>query len=71
MVAEESYLVVSLILFLIGSIGVLARRNLLVVLMAIELMLNAANLSVAAFARSLGVVDGQVVVFFVIAVGAA
>jgi NADH-quinone oxidoreductase subunit K len=71
MVAEGNYLVVSLILFLIGSLGVLARRNLLVVLMAIELMLNAANLAFAAFARALGIMDGQVVVFFVIAVAAA
>lgn len=57
--------------FAIGVVGVLIRRNLLVVLMSIELMLNAVNLSFIAFSRFLGSMDGQVVVFFVMAVAAA
>lgn len=57
--------------FAIGVAGVLIRRNLLVVLMSIELMLNAVNLSFIAFSRFLGSMDGQVVVFFVMAVAAA
>jgi NADH-quinone oxidoreductase subunit K len=68
---ESHYLMVSLVLFLVGCVGVLARRNLLVVLMGIELMLNAANLAFAAFSRSRLLVDGEIVVFFVIAVAAA
>ncbi|MBN1826234.1 MAG: NADH-quinone oxidoreductase subunit NuoK [Candidatus Eisenbacteria bacterium] len=68
---ETHLLAVSTVLFLIGCVGVLARRNLLVVLMAVEIMLNAANLAFAAFARARGAMDGQVVVFFVIAVAAA
>jgi len=84
MFTENPYLVVSLVLFLIGCIGVLTRRNLLVVLMAIELMLNAANLAFLSFTRSSPAlagageetmrrmfIDGNVVVFFVIAVAAA
>ncbi len=71
MVDINHYLIVGLLLFLIGSIGVLSRRNILVVLMSVELMLNAANLTFAAFARANGLLDGQVVVFFVIAVAAA
>ncbi len=57
--------------FAIGVVGVLIRRNLLVVLMSIELMLNAVNLTFIAFSRFLGSMDGQVVVFFVMAVAAA
>lgn len=57
--------------FAIGVAGVLIRRNLLVVLMSIELMLNAVNLTFIAFSRFLGSMDGQVVVFFVMAVAAA
>lgn len=68
---ESHLLAVSTVLFLIGSVGVLARRNLLVVLMGVEIMLNAANLAFAAFARARGSMDGQVIVFFVIAVAAA
>lgn len=71
MVAINHYLIVGLLLFVIGSIGVLSRRNLLIVLMSVELMLNAANLTFAAFARANGLLDGHVVVFFVIAVAAA
>ncbi len=71
MVDTNHYLIVALLLFVIGSIGVLSRRNLLVVLMSVELMLNAANLTFATFARANNLLDGNVVVFFVIAVAAA
>jgi NADH-quinone oxidoreductase subunit K len=59
------------VLFSIGVMGVLFRRNILVIFMCVELMLNAANLSLIAFAHTLGNVDGQVVVFFALAVAAA
>jgi NADH-quinone oxidoreductase subunit K len=65
------YLVLSAVLFAIGTAGVLVRRNIIVMFMAIEVMLNAVNLSFAAFARGLGSMDGQVIVFFVMAVAAA
>jgi|SRR3990172_8884666 len=65
------YLILSAVIFAIGVIGVLVRRNLIVVLMSIELMLNAVNLTFIAFARFLGSMEGQVVVFFVMAVAAA
>jgi NADH-quinone oxidoreductase subunit K len=67
----EAYLVVSGILFLIGVVGVLVRRNALIIFMCIELMLNAANLAIVAFADELQQTDGQVFVFFVMAVAAA
>lgn len=67
----EYYLILSAIIFAIGVIGVLARRNLIVVLMSIELMLNAVNLTFVAFSRFLGSMEGQVAVFFVMAVAAA
>jgi NADH-quinone oxidoreductase subunit K len=65
------YLALSALLFTIGVAGVLVRRNVIVIFMAIELMLNAVNLAVVALARSLGSVDGQVIVFFVMTVAAA
>jgi len=65
------YLALSAILFAIGTVGVLARRNLIVIFMSIELLLNAVDLSFVALARSLGSMDGQAVVFFVMAVAAA
>jgi NADH-quinone oxidoreductase subunit K len=65
------YIGLSLILFLVGAGGVLLRRNALIVLMSIELMLNAGNLAFLAFARSLGDLKGQVFAFFVIALAAA
>ena len=71
MVPLDYYLVLSAIVFAIGVIGVLIRRNLIVVLMSIELMLNAVNLTFIAFSNSLGSMDGQVIVFFVMAVAAA
>jgi len=71
MVPLDYYLILSAIVFAIGVIGVLIRRNLIIVLMSIELMLNAVNLTFIAFANSLGSMDGQVIVFFVMAVAAA
>jgi NADH-quinone oxidoreductase subunit K len=65
------YLALSAVLFAIGATGVLIRRSLIVIFMAIELMLNAVNLSFVTFARELGSMDGQVIVFFVMTVAAA
>ncbi|HEY5909152.1 MAG TPA: NADH-quinone oxidoreductase subunit NuoK [Verrucomicrobiae bacterium] len=67
----EHYLVVSAILFCLGLLGVIVRRNLLVIYMGLELMLNAANLALVAFSRFNNNLDGQVFVFFVITVAAA
>jgi NADH-quinone oxidoreductase subunit K len=64
-------LTLSAVVFVIGVIGVLVRRNALIIFMSIELMLNAANLAFVAFARSLGSLDGQIFVFFVMTVAAA
>jgi NADH-quinone oxidoreductase subunit K len=64
-------LTLSAIVFVIGVIGVLVRRNALIIFMSIELMLNAANLAFVAFARELGSLDGQIFVFFVMTVAAA
>jgi NADH-quinone oxidoreductase subunit K len=66
-----SYLVLSALLFTIGAVGVLVRRNPLVMLMCVELMLNAANLSFVTFGTMLHDATGQVVVFFVLVVAAA
>ncbi|MGY6502678.1 MAG: NADH-quinone oxidoreductase subunit NuoK [Acidimicrobiales bacterium] len=65
------YLVLSALLFTIGGVGLLVRRNPLVMFMCLELMLNAVNLSFVTFARMLGDVGGQSVVFFVLVVAAA
>jgi NADH-quinone oxidoreductase subunit K len=65
------YLAISAILFTMGTLGVLTRRNPLIIFMSIELMLNAANLAFVAFARSFGVLTGQIFVFFVMTVSAA
>jgi NADH-quinone oxidoreductase subunit K len=65
------YIALSGILFVIGALGVLLRRNALILFMSIELMLNSANLLFVAYARHLGNLDGQVLVFFVITVAAA
>jgi len=70
-VGLEHYLVVSIILFCIGLLGVIVRRNLLIIYMSLELMLNAANLALVAFSRFNNNLDGQVLVFFVITVAAA
>jgi NADH-quinone oxidoreductase subunit K len=70
-VGLEHYLVVSAILFCLGLLGVIVRRNLLVIYMGLELMLNAANLAFVAFSRFSNNLDGQVFVFFIITVAAA
>ncbi|HTI72712.1 MAG TPA: NADH-quinone oxidoreductase subunit NuoK [Candidatus Limnocylindria bacterium] len=70
-VGLNHYLVVSALLFCLGLFGVLARRNLLVIYMSLELMLNAANLALVAFSRFNNNLNGQVMVFFVITVAAA
>ena len=67
----EYYLYLSALLFTIGAAGVLLRRNVLIVFMCIELMLNAANLAFVTFARKLGELDGQVFAFFTMVVAAA
>ncbi len=71
MVSIEWYVGLSAILFTLGAVGVLVRRNAIIVFMSIEMMLNAANLLFVAFSRYLGDLDGQVLVFFVITVAAA
>ncbi len=65
------YLVLSAILFSLGMAGVLLRRNLIVLLMSVELMLNAVNISFISFAKYTGKIDGQVMVFFVMTIAAA
>jgi len=67
----QSYLLLSATTFIIGVIGVLARRNAIIVFMSIELMLNSVNLSLVAFSAYLGDVRGQMLVFFVMTVAAA
>jgi NADH-quinone oxidoreductase subunit K len=71
MVPESYYVALSAVLFSIGVVGVVIRRNPLVIFMSIELMLNAANLALVAFGQRIGNLDGQAVVFFVMAVAAA
>ncbi len=71
MVPESYYVGLSAVLFTIGVVGVLIRRNPLVMFMSIEVMLNAANLALVAFGRRAGNAEGQVLVFFVMAVAAA
>ena len=71
MIPLNHYLIVSAMLFAIGTTGVLLRRNLITILLSIEIMLNAVNLSFVAFGRQLGSVDGQIIVFFVMTVAAA
>ncbi len=65
------YLSLSAVLFTIGVLGVLFRRNVIVVLMSVELMLNAVNLTLVALSQSMGDVSGQILVFFVMSVAAA
>ena len=71
MVPESFYVTLSAVLFTIGVVGVVIRRNPLVIFMSIELMLNAANLAFVAFSRYLHSLDGQIFVFFVMTVAAA
>ncbi len=68
---SHHYLILSLILFAIGILGVLTRRNVIIILMSIELMLNAANLNFIAFSRELVDLTGQVFAIFTITVAAA
>lgn len=65
------YVALSAILFTLGVLGVLTRRNAIIIFMSIELMLNSANLLFVAFAREFGQVDGQIFVFFIMTVAAA
>ena len=65
------YLILSAILFAIGAAGVLIRRNVITILLSVEIMLNAVNLSFVAFGRAFGSADGQIIVFFVMTVAAA
>lgn len=71
MIPVSYYLVISAVLFITGAIGVLMRRNALIMLMSLELMLNAVNLSFVAYARMLNDTGGHVIVFLNIAVAAA
>ena len=71
MIPLSYYLVVSAVLFAIGTAGVFLRRNLITILLSIEIMLNAVNLSFIAFGRQFGSLDGQIIVFFVMTVAAA
>lgn len=70
-IGVEHYVTVSVILFCLGLLGVIVRRNLLVIYMGLELMLNAANLALVAFSRFNNDLNGQVFVFFIITVAAA
>lgn len=70
-VSVNHYLILSAILFMIGIAGVMIRRNVIVILMSIELMLNAINISFAAFSQFHHDVSGQVMIFFVMAIAAA
>lgn len=71
MLTLHHYLILSGILFSIGALGVLIRRNAIVIFMCVEMMLNAVNLTFIAFSRYLGNIDGQIFVFFVMTVAAA
>lgn len=71
MIPLNHYLVLSAILFSIGAAGVFMRRNLITILLSIEIMLNAVNLSFVAFGRAAGDLDGQIITFFVMTVAAA
>jgi NADH-quinone oxidoreductase subunit K len=71
MVSPAHFIALSLILFVIGAVGVLVRRNAIVIFMCVELMLNAANLAFVTFARMHNQLDGQIIAFFVMVVAAA
>src|SRR3954464_6915538 len=66
-----NYLVLAAVLFTVGAVGVLVRRNAIVVFMCVELMLNSVNLTLVTFARANGSLDGQIMAFFVLVVAAA
>ena len=71
MVPTSFFIALSAVLFSIGAVGVLVRRNIIVIFMCIELMLNAANLALVTFSRINGSLDGQIISFFVMVVAAA
>ena len=71
MIPLSHYLIVSAVLFAIGTAGVFLRRNLITILLSVEIMLNAVNLTFVAFGRQFGTSDGQIIVFFVMTVAAA
>ena len=71
MVPPGHFVILSALLFVIGLSGLLTRRNILMILLSIELMLNAANLAFVAYANAWGQLDGQLMVFFIIIVAAA
>jgi len=71
MVSPVHFIALSVILFVIGGVGVLIRRNAIIIFMCVELMLNAVNLAFVAFGRMHGNLDGQVIAFFVMVVAAA
>lgn len=71
MITLQAYIVVAVILFGIGVLGVMISRNIIVLFMSVELMLNAANLALIAFSLSLNVIDGHAFVFLVLTVAAA
>lgn len=67
----EAYFALSMVLFILGAMGVLLRKNAIIIFMSVELMLNAANLALVAFAQQWNQLDGQIFVFFVMTVAAA
>lgn len=71
MVTISAYIVVAVVLFGIGTVGVLISRNMIIMFMSVEVMLNAANLALIAFSRALNVLDGHVFVFLVLTIAAA
>ena len=71
MVPVSAYLIVATVLFGIGTVGVLISRNIIIMFMSVELMLNAANLALIAFSRALNIMDGDAFVFLVLTVAAA
>ena len=71
MVPTSAYLILAIVLFGIGVVGVMITRNMIVLFMSIELMLNAANMVLIAFSKALNLVDGHVIVFLVLTIAAA
>lgn len=67
----EAFIILSMVLFVLGAMGVLLRKNAILVFMSVELMLNAGNVALAAFARQWGSMDGHLFIFFVMTVAAA
>ncbi|MBI1922078.1 MAG: NADH-quinone oxidoreductase subunit NuoK [Geobacter sp.] len=71
MLTHHSYLILSAILFSLGALGVLIRRNAIIIFMCIEMMLNSVNLAFVSLSKYLGNIDGQIFVFFIMTVAAA